>query len=56
MLTEKDYRRLLAQKGLRDGAEKWLARNPPPMHWKGGRYAWAYTEMPVVFGFALWWL
>ena len=56
MYNNKIYRKKLAEEGLLKGAEKWLKRNPPPKDWKFGRYAWAYTEMPVLFGFVLWWL
>ena len=27
--------------------KKWLKNNPKPKKWKGDKYSWAYTEMPI---------
>ncbi len=26
---------------------EWLVRNPVPGNWKGDKYSYAYTEMPI---------
>lgn len=46
-MKEADYRNYFKKRELIDKADKWLAANPPPAGWRAGRYAWAYTEMPL---------
>lgn len=46
-VTELDYVAALKVRGLLSAAKKWLKNNPPPKEWTSGRYAYAYTEMPV---------
>jgi hypothetical protein len=39
----------LKRRGLVGQARIWLKSNPPPKGWRGGQWAWAHTEMPVLF-------
>lgn len=38
----------LKRRGLVGRARKWLIKNPPPKGWRGGKWAWAFTEMMVI--------
>lgn len=38
----------LKRRGLVGLAREWLMDNPPPKGWKGGKWAWAFTEMPYL--------
>ena len=44
----KTYYEILKDAGLLEHAEEWLKRNPPPADWTDSRWAWAYTEMPIL--------
>jgi hypothetical protein len=48
MSPESTYYQRLKQQGLLERADEWLKTNPPPADWTGSRWAWAYTEMPVL--------
>lgn len=48
-----DYKLVLKDAGLLDTARKWLNDNPPPPEWRADKWAYAFTEMPVLFGVAL---
>lgn len=46
-MTEAEYKEVVLKSVSEYKLRQWLKKNPPPKTWKAGKYAWAYTEMPV---------
>jgi hypothetical protein len=41
------YRQALLELTTAARLRRWLAENPAPHYWQGGKYSWAYSEMPL---------
>jgi hypothetical protein len=46
-MSESDYKSELLKHHTEQDVEQWISENPPPRFFKGGKYAWAFLEMPV---------
>jgi len=46
-MSETDYKSELLSRASEQELDEWIEKNPPPKFFKGGKYTWAFLEMPT---------